>query len=134
MARREARVVVDAKGRDKGKIFVLTEMSADKAERWATRLLFALINNGAEFPENIISMGMAGIAAIGIKSLGKLPFEQAEPLLEEMFECVRIQPNVKDPNLTRILIEDDIEEVATRIYLRKELFKLHIDFFTNAEQ
>ena len=133
MARRESRVTIDAKGRDNGKIFVLTEMSADKAERWATRLLFALINNGAEFPDNIQEMGMAGIAAIGIKSLGKLPYEQAEPLLDEMFECVRIQPNPKDPNLVRLLIADDIEEVTTRILLRKELFKLHIDFFTTAD-
>ena len=32
--------------------------------------------------------------------------------------------------VTRALVEDDIEEVATRLSLRKDILSLHIDFFT----
>lgn len=47
-----------------------------------------------------------------------------------MFECITIIPDPSKPNVTRALIEDDIEEVATRLKLRIEIFKLHVDFFT----
>jgi hypothetical protein len=133
MALKTARVKIDAPGRDLGKTFVLTEMAAEPAERWAMRLVFALMNSGVELPDNIMGAGMAGIAAIGVKALGKLPFEAAEPLLLDMFDCVTIAPDPKNPNLTRSLVTGDIEEVITRLMLRKELFKLHIDFFTTAE-
>ncbi len=132
MTRKTARITIDAAGRDKGKTFVLTEMDADSAERWAMRLAFALMNSGVDLPENITGMGMAGIAAIGIKALGKLQYEVAEPLLVEMFNCVVLAPDARNPNLTRTLVPGDVEEVETRLLLRKEVIKLHIDFFTNA--
>lgn len=131
MGRKIARFTVTAEGRDKGKVFVLTEMGADAGERWATRLVFALMNAGVDVPDNIESAGMAGIAAIGIKALGKLPYEAAEPLLVDMFDCIAISPDPRNPGLIRTLVEGDIEEVLTRLTLRKELFKLHIDFFTD---
>ncbi len=132
MSLKTARIKIDADGRDNGKTFVLTEMDADNAERWALRLAFALMNSGVDLPDNIIGMGMAGIAAVGIKALGKLPYEAAEPLLVEMFQCVSIAPDTRNPNIVRTLITGDIEEVTTRLMLRREILKLHIDFFTFA--
>lgn len=129
MARKILNVTISDEGRDKDKVFVLTEMPASQAERWAARALFALMNSGVTIPDNIASTGLAGIAALGIKALGRLPFELAEPLLDEMFECVKIMPN---PEVTRALIEDDIEEMKTRIQLRKEIFNLHTSFFITA--
>ena len=64
---------------------------------------------------------------MGLASLTKVSFQAAKPLLAEMMTCVQIKPS---PSVTRALIEDDIEEVATLLTLRKEVFNLHLSFFT----
>lgn len=125
MARKNAIVTISAEGRDKGKVFVLTELPAYEAEDWAGRALFALMNAGVEIPDNIAEAGLAGVAALGIKALTKLPFESAKPLLDSMMKCVQIQPS---PSVVRPLVPDDIEEVATLLTLRKQILGLHMDF------
>jgi len=125
MARKTATVTISAEGRDKGKVFVLTELSAYEAEDWAGRALFALMNAGVEIPDNIAEAGLAGVAAMGLKAIAKLPFDSAKPLLDKMMGCVQIQPS---PTVTRALIPDDIEEVATLLQLRKQVLGLHMDF------
>ncbi|MEF3068043.1 hypothetical protein [Pandoraea apista] len=122
-------MTIDAQGRDFGKVFVITEMSAAAAEEWAGRALFAMLNAGVEIPDNIAGAGLAGVASLGIEALSRVTFDAAKPLLDEMFSCVQIQPS---PKVTRALIEDDIEEVATRLRLRKEVWNLHVDFSTAA--
>jgi hypothetical protein len=69
------------------------------------------------------------VARLGVQAFGGLPWEKAEPLIEEMFKCISILPDPSKPSVTRVLIEDDIEEVTTRLKLRIELFKLHMSFF-----
>lgn len=134
MARKTVRVVIDAEGRDFGKIFILTEMSAAQAERWALRALSALVASGVEIPDDVAKMGLAAVARMGVQAFGGIDFAKMEPLLVEMFACVAIQPGT-DPNIVRQqLVEEDIEEVATRIKLRAELFKLHMDFLKVAAQ
>jgi len=127
MARKKVTVTIDTEGRDKGKSFVITEMSAWDAEEWAGRALFAMMNAGVDIPEGIASSGLAGVAAMGISALTKVSFEAAKPLLNQMMECVKIQPS---PSVTREVITDDIEEVSTLLQLRKEVLNLHISFFT----
>lgn len=129
MARKEATVTIKTEGRDKGKVFLLTELPSEQGEEWATRALFAMMNAGVDIPDNLMSAGLAGIAALGIKSLTKINYEAAKPLLTEMWTCIQIRPS---PGVTRELVESDIEEVATRFQLRKEILMLHIDFFTAA--
>ncbi|WP_447921063.1 hypothetical protein [Achromobacter aegrifaciens] len=129
MARKQMAVIIGAEGRDQGKVFILTELSAYDAEDWAGRALFALMNAGVEIPDNIAEAGLAGVAAMGIKAIAKLPFDSAKPLLDKMMDCVRIQPS---PAVTRELISNDIEEVATLLTLRKKVLGLHLDFFTAA--
>jgi hypothetical protein len=126
--RKVAQYTVTDEGRDKGKVFSITEMSASRAEAWATRVLLALMGSNADLPENFDELGMAGLAELGLKSIGGLKWEVAEPLLAEMMECVQIIPNPAKPNVIRPLIEDDIEEVLTRFKLRIEVWKLHMDF------
>lgn len=123
--------VVD-EGRDKGKEFLITEMSATDAEDWALQAFFALMNAGIEIPDDIASMGFAGIAAIGLKALGKVPFFMAEPLLKKIMECVKVVPDPGQPNVVRTLIDSDIEEAATLLKLKKAVFDLHTSFFTRA--
>ena len=128
MARRKADVVIDDdNSRDNGKVFVLTEMPAARSEKWAMRALLALQRAGVEIPDDAVQNGMARIAGVGIDALGRLSFHEVEYLLDEMFECIQIKP---DPKLSAVrdLIEDDIEEVKTRILLRKEVLELHLGF------
>lgn len=132
MARKTLVVTIDAPGRDYGKSYLLTEMPASQAEKWAARALLALSRSGVEIPDSIASVGLAGLAYLGVKALAGLRFEDAEPLLDEMFRCVTFIPDPMRPNILRGLIEDDIEEVLTRLKLRSELFTLMTGFSTPA--
>lgn len=132
MPRKESTVTISAQGRDAGKVFRITELSSAQSEEWATRALFVMMNCGVEVPDNLLSAGLAGIAAIGIKSLSRVPYEMAKPLFDEMFQCIKIQPDPNIPNVVRALIDDDIEEVSTRLQLRKAVLDLHLDFFLGA--
>ena len=125
MARKQASFVAQT-GRDQGKEFLITEMSATQAENWAFRVILAIGNAGIEIPDNLASQGMAGLMAVGYMNLLKIPFDAAKPLLDEMMGCVQIVPSA---NIKRPLIEDDIEEVKTRLLIRKAIWDLHMDFF-----
>ena len=116
-------------GRDKGKIFVLTEMPAYQTEMFAFKLLSAMGQSGIDI-SNHVDGGTAGLIQFAIGSLMKIRFDLVEPLLDEMMGCVKI----KMPKMTRGLVEDDIEEVVTRFKLRAEIIKLHTDFFTADDQ
>ena len=128
MARNTLNYTVTDEGRDKGKTFVLTEMPASRAEAWAMRAILALLANNVELPDGFERLGMAGMAEVGIKALSGLKWDVAEPLLSEMWDCVQIMPDPSKPHVVRPLIEEDIEEVATRLKLRGEVWKLHTGF------
>ena len=130
--RKKLTYTVTDEGRDLGKVFELTEMSADASERWALRLIFALMNSGVDLPEDVESMGLAGIIMVGFKAMGKIPYIQAEPLFDDLMSCVQYIPEPSKPNVVRAIFDGDIEEVKTRLVLKKEVFNLHTGFFTNA--
>lgn len=148
MARRQA-IIRGTSGRDKGKAYLITEMSASQAERWAMRAIMAMASSGAELPDGMEGAGLAGIAslvagadpetpALAILARGALvlfsrvPFEVAEHLMAEMFSCVQMIPDAARTDVVRYMVEDDIEEVATRLKLRAELLKLHLGFSSAA--
>jgi hypothetical protein len=128
MARKTVTYRVEDKGRDFGKMFLLTEMPADQAEDWAMRALFALMAGDVQIPENFAEMGMAGMAELGLRAISGLSWDVAKPLIAEMFLCVKIIPKPETIQVSRELIDDDIEEISTRIKLRMEVFQLHTDF------
>jgi hypothetical protein len=130
MARKILKLKIKDEGRDLGKTFVITEMSARRGHQWATRALFAVMNGGVEIPDNIMSAGLAGLAAIGVQALGQVSIDVAEPLLDELLDCVEIMPDPGKPEVTRALIDDDLEEIATIFKLQKEVLALHINFST----
>jgi hypothetical protein len=129
MARKIQRVVISAEGRDKGKTFVLTEMPADQAERWAIRAVLALAQSGAQVSDDALHAGLAGLAAMGVQALAGVRWEQLEPLLDEMFGCVRYEHKPGQPH-QEIMggINSQIEEVATRMSIRFALWELHLGF------
>lgn len=126
--RKEVVVTITAEGRDKGKVFVIREKSAVQTEKWATRALLALSRSGVDIGD-AADAGIRGIMALGIKALFGMSFTDAEPLLDEMMECVSWRVDPKRPDVTRpLMVDDDIEEVATLLRLRSEVVELHTGF------
>lgn len=126
--RKQAYVTIPIQGRDFGKVFLLTEMSAVKSEKWAIRAFLALARGGIDIPPDIEEAGLMGIASLGVKIFGQMLWADAEPLIDEMFECVRAVPNPQDRSLDTELFESSIDDVSTRMFLRKKVFGLHVDF------
>ena len=129
MARNTANITITDDTRDKGKVYVLTEMPSAKSESWAARAIMAMIKSGIQLPPGFDRLGMAGLAEVGLQSISGLKWEDAEPLLKEMLDCVQIMPDPTKPHIVRALMVDvDIEELSTRIKLRAEVWKLHVGF------
>lgn len=137
-------VTIEAEGRDRGKSFLITEMSAMAAEKWAAKALLALGRAGAEVPDEALEAGMLGILAAGLAAFRKMDFADAEPLLDEMMGCITFvgDPARKDaltghPVSRPIAWGDttqdgDIEEVSTLLTLRGEALEVHTGFSVTA--
>lgn len=128
MARRVSEYRVETEGRDKDKVFVLTEMPSNQAEKWAMRALMAAARAGVDIGDTA-GMGMQGVAMLGVAALTTMSWDEAEPLLDEMMTCVKI----KEQSGVREIFSDDIEEVSTRFLLRKAVFELHVGFSLDGE-
>ncbi|HWE98822.1 MAG TPA: hypothetical protein VG248_03410 [Caulobacteraceae bacterium] len=122
--RRSVDFTVTAEGRDKGKVFTLTEMPALQGEKWAIRALLGMTKSGVELPADVAQSGMAGLTLVGLRSLMMIGYEDLEPLLDEMMACVQR----KEAAVTRPMLDGDIEEVPTIARLRAEVFELHTGF------
>lgn len=116
---------MEGEDRDKGKTFVITEMAARPAHRWASKAIFALLNAGVEIPEELRDAGLAGIALMGISAISKIPYAVAEPLLDEILECVQIKQEL----VTRAIVDEDIEEPKTLFTLQRLVLTMHIEPF-----
>ncbi len=125
--RKELDFVADF-GRDSGKTFRITEMAAAKAEKWCLRAFFVLLNAGVDVPDDLSAQGFAGLVSLGISAFTRVPFEAAEPLWDDLMTCIKFVPTPNQPNLTRPLIDEDIEEVQTLLKLRKAVYDLHTEF------
>lgn len=141
MARLTKTITITAEGRDKGKRFVITELDSCSGEKWAHRAMLALSRGGFELPPGLFEQGMAGFAAItpylivlGFKALNAARWEELEPLLDEMMTCVKYQPPAISGQMIPAQdlmdgINGQIEEIKTRVELRKEVLMLHVSPF-----
>ncbi len=137
--RKTKTVTITIEGRDEGKVFILQEMNARQAEEWALRALEAVAQR-SDIPVGLVNAGMLGVFILGLKPVLAAPFSMSKPLLDEMFErCLSIQPDPNKPEILRgagtalikavgPLIDEDTEEVSTRIFLRDQIFELHTGF------
>lgn len=149
MARKTKEISITAEGRDKGKRFFLTEMSAAAAERWARK---ALAGINVRYPGAFQAVAQNGASALA----GTDPLNLLECIPEELFDeamkCVQIIDNGGKRTLRQWTdqqrelenalrraypdgnpykgteVDDDIEDVATITLLRAELWNLHMDF------
>lgn len=135
---RRTETVEITEGRDAGKKYQITEMSAEAAEWWATRALQAVAS--AEFDvgnllvkqEGDAQMPLAEMAKKGLKAIMSVDPVKIKPLLDEMMACVQILvPATQKP---RALLDGDIEDVKTRFMLRKAVMELHLGFSTGGEE
>lgn len=123
--------ITDEASRDNGRKYLITEMPASQCEKWALRVLSTLVKGGFD-PSLVGDAGgdMEKLVRAGLETvLGKIDFYDMEPLLDEMMACVQA---VSTAGIARKLVEEDIEEIKTRLALRREVFALHVDFFENA--
>ena len=123
------------RNRDKGKLFRITEWSAAKADNWGQRMMYAANSGAGELPTSLAGIGLEGIAILGINVFlrGNIAPGTMIPLLDELLECVKIIRDHAKPDVaTDIVSEDDIEEVATRWWLRGEVLTLHLNFSVSA--
>lgn len=125
-------VTITAEGRDKGKTFFITEMSARQAEQWAARAFLALAHSRVDLPP-----GPPGIVEV-IHLYSNVQFPEIEPLMEELLGCIQFVWETKPTTLMRPLVDngaegDDIEEVETRQLLRREVMNLHVNFLLAAK-
>jgi hypothetical protein len=152
--RRTATIVISTDGRDKGKTFILTELPAMRAESWAMRAFLALAKSGIEIPDEYVNSGIAGlfslfegspvgksgVAAIAGMSgfiqqvVGRLPYDDIRPLLDEMMAAVMFVPDVSRPEVTLSWSQavGQVEEISTILQLRRDILKLHAGFFGDA--
>lgn len=112
-------------GRDAGARFKITEMSARAGHAWACRFILALVNAGADIPDNLRGSGMAGVAAMALQSIGNINSEVALGLMDELLLCVTTLQEGGE----RKLINDDFQEIKTIFDLQKAVFDMHISPF-----
>src|SRR6478736_900733 len=125
MARQVITHKIEREGRDRGKVFIITEMSATAAHCWATRAIFGIMNGGVDIPDDVLSQGMAGLAAIGLNGLTGIPYAVAGHLLKEMLQCAQI----KEQLLVRPFTDDDVEEAMTLFELQRIALTMHLQPF-----
>ena len=130
MARKEITITLED-GRDKGKRIKITEMSAWDATEWADDILLSALGNGLDLPQ---FYGMANVAQAGFAILTKLNKEDAKAAFAKLMSCCKHLPDPKNQSIELDIDKDTLEEIASFYKLRIEAFKLHVDFFQNAEK
>jgi hypothetical protein len=123
--------------RDADKHFLITEWDADHVESWGIKLALACARSRSDLPQNITGIGWEGVALLGINVFLRGDVDAAEitPIFNELLECVKMvrDPQAYDKNkggpvVTDIVSPDDIEEVATRLWLRSEVLRVTLGF------
>ncbi|WP_145580297.1 hypothetical protein [Yersinia mollaretii] len=134
MARKEIIYIVDAEGRDNGKEFIITEMSAWDADSLAQDIFRAMgDSNYTGIPADVIAMGCAGLATVGLSVISASSPEVAHTLRDRLMSTVEIVIT-HDGNRSRRQVKGsiDFEEVSTIRKLLDKVFQTNFDFLTIA--
>lgn len=127
MARKTVTITIN-EGRDRGKTFFITEPPCEEIENMVLRAVFGLGRAGVELPPEILQLGAAPTAyAIG-SAFTKIPSRLGLQLAAELMTCVQRV----EGKLNRSLVENDIEDITTRLKLKGEVLKLIFGFFVPA--
>lgn len=123
------------RNRDLGKQYFIQEWPAATADKWIQRLAFSFNKDGGQLPLNMRGVGWEGIAIVGINTFlrGNGDREEMMRLADELLDCVQIIRDPKYPqNPSPIVADEDVEEVATRYWLRDQVVSVHTGFSPGA--
>lgn len=135
MARKEIPFIVEDDNRDKGKEFIITEMSAWDADTLAQDIFRAMgESNFSGIPADVITMGCAGLATVGLSVISASSPDVAHMLRDRLMSTVEIVIT-HDGKRTRRKVNGaiDFEEVSTIRSVLDKVFKVNFDFLTIAE-
>lgn len=111
-------------GRDKGKVFLLTEMPAVQADDWVTQAQFLI----AQATRECDALGLAEDDPLRLVAQGRA-FK--DPSLKAWWSCVAYQHNPK--HAPQPIVQGpacQIDEIATINTLLREVYELHTGFFS----
>ncbi|MEG2040075.1 MAG: hypothetical protein RR068_03070 [Hafnia sp.] len=134
MARKEIPFIVEEEGRDKGKEFLITEMSAWDADSLAQDIFRAMgDSNYSSIPPDVIAMGCAGLATVGLSVISASSPEVARQLRDRLMSTVDIIITSDGQRQQRKVNGSlDFEEVSTIRSLLDKVFQVNFDFLTIA--
>lgn len=134
MARKEIPFIVETEGRDKGKEFLITEMSAWDADSLAQDIFRAMgDSNYSSIPADVIAMGCAGLATVGLSIISASSPEVARQLRDRLMSTVDIIiTNDGQRQQRKVNGSLDFEEVSTIRSLLDKVFQVNFDFLTIA--
>ncbi len=136
--RKTKTVTIETEGRDKGKSFLIREMSAMRLEEWCTRALIAVF--GGNVPADIMQISKtsnAAALAVAMEGMLKgLSWDAVQPLYRELLDCIAFIPDKESKvnpehviQLTPGNTDNFIEEVPTLYKLRMEVLEVNLGFF-----
>ncbi|EGY9190014.1 hypothetical protein PF334_003245 [Salmonella enterica] len=134
MARKEIPFIVEEEGRDKGKEFLITEMSAWDADSLAQDIFRAMgDSNYSSIPADVIAMGCAGLATVGLSVISASSPEVARQLRDRLMSTVDIIiTNDGKRQQRKVNGSLDFEEVSTIRSLLDKVFEINFNFLTIA--
>lgn len=134
MSRKEIVYIVEDEGRDKGKEFVITEMSAWDADSLAQDIFRAMGDSEfSSIPPDVIAMGCAGLATVGLSVISASSPEVARALRDRLMSTVDIVITTdKTRNQRKVNGSLDFEEVATIRSVLDKVFQVNFNFLTIA--
>lgn len=133
MSRKQITYIVEDEGRDKGKEFIITEMSAWDAEELSEEIYRAM--GHGEFnslPADVVAMGVAGLATVGISVLAAAPASVSRPISDRILSTVEIVITNEGKDITRSIKPIDFEEISTIRALKDKVFELNFGFLSLA--
>ncbi|EMW3576444.1 hypothetical protein AAEY45_004130 [Yersinia enterocolitica] len=133
MSRKQITYTVEDEGRDKGKEFIITEMSAWDAEELSEEIYRAM--GHGEFnslPADVVSMGVAGLATVGVSVLAAAPASVSRPISDRILSTVEIVMTNEGKDITRSIKPIDFEEISTIRTLKDKVFELNFGFLSLA--
>jgi len=133
MARKEISFIVEDDNRDNGKEFIITEMSAWDADELAQDLFRSMGESGfSGIPADVIAMGCAGLATLGLNVISAASPEVARKLRDRLMSTVQIVITHEGSRQVRTVKPVDFEEVSTIRQVMDKVFKVNFDFLTIA--
>lgn len=136
MSRKEIPFIVEEEGRDKGKEFIITELSAWDADELAQDLYRAMGDSGfTGIPPDVISMGCAGLATIGLSVLSAASPEVSRSIRDRLISTVEIAVyNDGQRIIRKVDGPSDFEEVSTIRKLMDKVFEVNFGFLSIATE